>query len=634
MQQNFDLDIDNSSLDYKVKGDKGFLENLKKAIEEDQKRDISEKEIQLVNIPIPIVVPVLSVDIEVSLVNELNMSIDFEAGVGIATEIVVGFDYGLGEKFKPLGSFDFKTTDLTASFSGSIEEKLGIKLGVQLSFVGVVEAGIICVGGLYGEAKLSMAEDVVNSEFKTEASVELGAYIELGLEAELASADFTYIILDKKFPFYNDSWEHVFNYKTNEIETNIPEETKQEENKSETKNEETNEEQNDSAATIPVGGKTVKITFDSTGGSKVSSQTITSGGKVKKPNNPTREWYEFIEWTLDGEPFDFSTSVSKDITLKANWKDNLACTFDGEMVDGAEYVNGQYKYIYNKEKVDSIWKKTKVEGWSVVLAESFNRKPVTSNLCRTINGKPIVSMASLFSYNHGTVDLSSFDTSNVYNMNGMFSGMSVDVNLCSLNTSKVTDMSGMFENSTASSINISCLDTSKVTDMSDMFAWSTTENINLKNVDTSKVTNMEGMFKGSDATTIDVSDLDTKNVNNFSSMFSRSAVTNIIGLENIDTANAEILTGMFSYSQIQNLNLSNFNTNKVSDMSGMFEHSCIKTLNLSSFKFPEELWSWTVGRMFSESEITMINASSNNSNIINEILIKYPAKNTVEIIVK
>lgn len=62
------------------------------------------------------------------------------------------------------------------------------------------------------------------------------------------------------------------------------------------------------------------ITFNSNGGSAVSTQTITEGGKVTKPSNPTRSGYNFVSWTLNGNNYDFNSSVNSNITLVAKWQ--------------------------------------------------------------------------------------------------------------------------------------------------------------------------------------------------------------------------------------------------------------------------------------------------------------------------
>ena len=67
------------------------------------------------------------------------------------------------------------------------------------------------------------------------------------------------------------------------------------------------------------------VTFDSKGGSQVSSLTeITSGSKINKPFDPTWSGYKFIAWCKDSsctQPWNFNTdTVTKNITLYAKWE--------------------------------------------------------------------------------------------------------------------------------------------------------------------------------------------------------------------------------------------------------------------------------------------------------------------------
>lgn len=65
--------------------------------------------------------------------------------------------------------------------------------------------------------------------------------------------------------------------------------------------------------------KKYTVSFDSNGGSVISSKTVDEGSKVSKPNDPTRNGYNFAGWTLNGSSYDFSSSVTGNITLIANW---------------------------------------------------------------------------------------------------------------------------------------------------------------------------------------------------------------------------------------------------------------------------------------------------------------------------
>ena len=87
------------------------------------------------------------------------------------------------------------------------------------------------------------------------------------------------------------------------------------------------------------------------------------------------------------------------------------CTTTDTLADNLKFVDGQYTYTYS----------TSSDGWSVVLTDKTSTDPVTTELCGTINDKPIVSMKSMFHGSKATsLDLSSFDTSKVTDMSSMF----------------------------------------------------------------------------------------------------------------------------------------------------------------------------------------------------------------------
>ena len=72
------------------------------------------------------------------------------------------------------------------------------------------------------------------------------------------------------------------------------------------------------------------VTFDSDGGSKVKGQVIESGKTATKPENPTKDGYDFEVWVLEESPFDFSTLIISDITLKAKWTKHTSTTLPEE----------------------------------------------------------------------------------------------------------------------------------------------------------------------------------------------------------------------------------------------------------------------------------------------------------------
>ncbi|MBT1162096.1 InlB B-repeat-containing protein [Bifidobacterium sp. SO1] len=62
------------------------------------------------------------------------------------------------------------------------------------------------------------------------------------------------------------------------------------------------------------------VTFDPANGSQPTIQKITSGKPVVKPADPTRTGYRFTGWMLNGQPYDFTTPVTGDLTVTAQWK--------------------------------------------------------------------------------------------------------------------------------------------------------------------------------------------------------------------------------------------------------------------------------------------------------------------------
>jgi len=68
------------------------------------------------------------------------------------------------------------------------------------------------------------------------------------------------------------------------------------------------------------------VTFDSNGGSNIATQTVSSGNKVEKPQNPTKDRYTFVAWYKDEgltTDWNFTTDVvTSDITLFSRWSEN------------------------------------------------------------------------------------------------------------------------------------------------------------------------------------------------------------------------------------------------------------------------------------------------------------------------
>ena len=281
-------------------------------------------------------------------------------------------------------------------------------------------------------------------------------------------------------------------------------------------------------------------------------------------------------------------STYSEITLADTSTNTYFCKTNSTLTQGLNYNNGQYTYAYKQQGASASsglgWSNITNNGWGVQLTDKASTDAVTSKLCTYINDKPVTSMSYMFWDSQALrIDLSNFNTSNVYNMGGMFSSsQATTLDLSHFDTSNVTNMGGMFQHSQATTLDLSNFDTSNVTNMNSMFWNSKAITIGVSHFDTSKVTNMNVMFGNSQATTIDVSHFDTSNVTNMQGMFQHSQAT-IIDVSNFDTSNVTNMQCMFCDSKAATLDLSHFDTSNVTNMQGMFWKSQATTLDVSHF---------------------------------------------------
>ena len=89
-----------------------------------------------------------------------------------------------------------------------------------------------------------------------------------------------------------------------------------------------------------------KVSFDSDGGSEVTSIQVAQGTSITAPIAPNKEGFNFIGWYDGNDLYDFSSIVNNDITLTAKWKNNKTIT-----IEDKQQNNNLSK---EKEKTDNI----------------------------------------------------------------------------------------------------------------------------------------------------------------------------------------------------------------------------------------------------------------------------------------
>lgn len=252
-------------------------------------------------------------------------------------------------------------------------------------------------------------------------------------------------------------------------------------------------------------------------------------GNVKKINKITNGTYCIRGGIKNVSDLTIDIIEEGDCGSNPNAPEVIKCNYDGELIAGAEYINGQYTYRYRqqgknlKDNEGIDWIYLGVDGWGVQLTDKSSTSPASDEICSTINNKPVVSTNAMFRYSHASsIDISSFNSSNVVNMNSMFAGSYATeiIGLEKLDTKNVTSMGNMFNESKATSLNLEYFSTSKVTVMDSMFSKAAVTELDLRPLDTSNVVKMQYMFSGSNVEPLDVSTLDTGKVTNMANMFS------------------------------------------------------------------------------------------------------------------
>lgn len=158
-----------------------------------------------------------------------------------------------------------------------------------------------------------------------------------------------------------------------------------------------------------------------------------------------------------------------------------------------------------------------------------------------------------------SVDVSTWQTGNVTNMNGVFNQATAleEISVENWDVSNVTDMTAMFQ----CAIKLTSLDLSK---------W-----------DVGRVTNMQNMFMGHSSigdaaiTTIgDVSNWDVSSVTNMTCMFQRCPNLTTLNVSNWDVSNVTDMSYMFNLcTSLTTLDVSKWNVSKVTTMKNMFSQT-------------------------------------------------------------
>ncbi|MDR2828567.1 MAG: leucine-rich repeat protein, partial [Acholeplasmatales bacterium] len=164
--------------------------------------------------------------------------------------------------------------------------------------------------------------------------------------------------------------------------------------------------------------KTFTVTFETNGGSAVKSQNISEGGRVTKPQDPTKEYYIFDGWSYSessNEEYNFSSRPSGSFTLYAFWRldlnsDNvykISWTVDGVGILTKYALIGEEPPVYDgltPNRESSAQYDYHFASWDSVTSSITNDITYTAVFSRTLRSYQI----TFNNYNNTLLETQSF----------------------------------------------------------------------------------------------------------------------------------------------------------------------------------------------------------------------------------
>ena len=118
------------------------------------------------------------------------------------------------------------------------------------------------------------------------------------------------------------------------------------------------------------------VSFDSDGGTPIDSQQVIGGDIVIKPEDPVKEGYEFLNWTVDGIVYDFNNPVRDNIILKASYRkitNSIEGYFLNTQIDYEE--DGKNKFFTSNESL-----LFKTENGKIIMVDTADNNEQVQNV--------------------------------------------------------------------------------------------------------------------------------------------------------------------------------------------------------------------------------------------------------------
>ena len=333
------------------------------------------------------------------------------------------------------------------------------------------------------------------------------------------------------------------------------------------------------------------------------STDYNSGTIVELTATPSDGW-QFKEWKGD------LTSNSNPAQILINSKKTITGVFVQNSNDSPFYLDDNGVTIKARDWV-TVGTTGELNGvtYTAVDTNTLQLKAINGEDLSKVVTTLVTNLNYLAGiYKEGLVfnpDISSWDVSNVTNMNSTFSGAGYfNQDISKWDVSNVTKMTKMFFMHGAFNQDIGNWDVSNVTDMTKMFGFAGKFNQDISSWDVSNVTTMKEMFHYASSFNQDISSWDVSNLISMESMFSAAIVFNQ-DIGGWDVSKVNNMTNTFNYAINFNQDISSWDVSNVTVMYTMFKEA-------SSFN--QDIGSWDVSNVTNMQQMFQ-QASSFNQDI-------------------
>jgi surface protein len=333
------------------------------------------------------------------------------------------------------------------------------------------------------------------------------------------------------------------------------------------------------------------------------STDYNSGTIVELTATPSDGW-QFKEWKGD------LTSNSNPAQILINSKKTITGVFVQNSNDSPFYLDDNGVTIKARDWV-TVGTTGELNGvtYTAVDTNTLQLKAINGEDLSKVVTTLVTNLNYLASiYKEGLVfnpDISSWDVSNVTNMNFTFSyAGNFNQDISKWDVSNVTKMTKMFFMHGAFNQDIGNWDVSNVTDMKDMFGYAVKFNQDISSWDVGNVTTMEDMFRQASSFNQDISSWDVSNLISMESMFNAAVVFNQ-DIGGWDVSKVTNMTNTFNYAINFNQDISSWDVSNVTVMYTMFTEA-------SSFN--QDIGSWDVSNVTNMQQMFQ-QASSFNQDI-------------------